>query len=199
MSLQLTDVPLILASQSAIRAKVLQDAGLMAESVPSNVDENILKAEIVEPDVLARCLAEQKALKVSVQYPEALVIGADQVLACGDRLFDKPADMAEARDNLKFLAGKRHELHSGVALVRDGDCLWSQTVTARLKVKSMTDTFLDAYLEAAGDAILGSVGCYRLEEVGIQLFEEIDGDHLTIFGLPLLQLLPQLRKYRAVL
>ena len=199
MSLQLTHVPLVLASKSAIRAKVLQDAGLHVEIVPSHIDEDILKAEIADPERLAEALAVEKAKTVSAQHPSSLIIGADQIMVCDGRQFDKPANMREARNNLKFLAGKQHVLLSGIALIQNNVCLWSQTVTAKLRVKQMTDAYLDAYLAAAGETILSSVGCYRLEDVGIQLFEEIEGDHLTIYGLPLLQLLPQLRNYGAVL
>ena len=199
MSLQAENVPLVLASKSAIRAKVLRDAGLQAQIIPSELDEGILKARISGPGKLAQALAEEKARTVSAEHPGALVIGADQVMACEGRQFDKPANMEEARENLKFLAGKQHVLYSGIALVQAGERLWAETVSAKLRVRPMTDAYLDAYLEAAGEAILSSVGCYRLEDVGIQLFEEIEGDHLTIYGLPLLQLLPQLRKYGAVL
>jgi len=199
MSLQSPDVPLVLASKSAIRAKVLADAGIKAETVPSGVDEDLLKARISSPEDLAQALAIEKALAVSAERPDALVIGADQIMVCDGRQFDKPADMAEARENLKFLAGKQHMLLSGIALVRGGSCLWAQTVPAKLRVRAMTEAYLDAYLAAAGDSILGSVGCYRLEDVGVQLFESIDGDHMTIYGLPLLHLLPHLRAYGAVL
>ena len=199
MSLQNTNIQIVLASKSAIRAKVLTDAGLRIDVMPSGVDETIRKSEVKEPSALAQTLAVDKAIFVSNQKPDALIIGADQVMVCEGRLFDKPANMKEARENLAFLAGRQHQLLSGIALVQNGQTLWSQTVTASLRVRPMTDEVLDAYLAAAGESILNSVGCYRLESVGVQLFEEIDGDHMTIYGMPLLQLLPQLRKLGAVL
>ncbi len=198
MSLQNQNMRLVLASKSDIRAKVLKDAGLAFDIIPSKLDENILKAERQNGEDLARELAIAKAMAVSATNSGALIIGADQIAICEGRLFDKPISMAAARENLMFLSAKRHSLLSGVALVKNGECLWSKTVQAQLTVRELTPDFLDAYFAVAGEAILNSVGCYRLEGVGVQLFEKIEGDHLTIYGMPLLQMLPQLRKLGVV-
>ena len=197
-TLQNPEHELVLASKSQIRADVLTQAGLSFEVVPSGVDEDELKAEISDPHVLAQALAVAKAKAISASRPDAFIIGADQVMLCAGRVFDKPSSMQEARDNLAFLSGKPHQLLSGIALVRGGDVLWSDTIVATLYVRALSAQDLSLYLAAAGESILSSVGCYRLEDVGIHLFEKIEGDHLTIYGLPLLHLLPQLRHYGVV-
>ncbi|MGC6475993.1 MAG: Maf family protein [Parvibaculales bacterium] len=194
-TLQNLDHDLVLASKSQIRADVLSQAGFSFEVVPSGVDEDELKAEISDLHALARALAVAKAKTVSATRPEAFIIGADQIMQCAGRVFDKPSSMQEARDNLAFLSGKPHQLLSGIALVRGGEVLWSDTIVATLHVRTLSEQDLSLYLAAAGESILSSVGCYRLEGVGIHLFEKIEGDHLTIYGLPLLPLLPHLRQW----
>jgi septum formation protein len=126
--------------------------------------------------------------------PRRLVVGADQTLALGERRFDKPRDSAAAREQLQTLAGKTHHLHSAVALARDGGVLFDGTDTARLTMRNLSSSFLDSYVDAAGSALLDSVGAYQLEKLGIHLFERVDGDHFTILGLPLLKLLEFLRR-----
>ena len=183
--------PLTLASKSAVRAEVLKGAGLSFSIAPSGVDEDALKqTHAGDPPGLAVALAEAKAKAVSA---EGLVIGADQLLQCDGRLFDKPADMQEARHNLQFFRGKTHYLIGGVVLVENGETIWRHDQQVALSVRDFSDDFLDAYLAAAGDKALASVGCYQLEGLGSHLFDAIDGDYFATLGLPLLPLLAALR------
>ena len=138
---------------------------------------------------IAALLAREKALAVAAQLPGRLVLGADQTLALGERRFSKPADRAAAREQLKLLRGQTHELHSAIALARDGVIVFEHREVARLTMRAFSDGFLEAYLDAAGAAVTASVGGYQLEKTGIQLFERIEGDHFIILGLPLLPLL----------
>ena len=189
--------PLVLASGSSARADMLRRAGLAFEINPAAVDEEgakvSLKAEGATAHELADTLAELKATRISAQSPGAFVIGADQVLVLEDRWFDKPGDREEARKNLQALAGKSHQLVSAAVVVRDGQRLWGHADHATLLMRPLTDDFIEGYLDAAGDAVLGSVGCYQLEGLGAQLFQRVDGDYFTILGLPLLPLLDFLR------
>lgn len=196
--------PLVLASQSGVRRDVLAGAGLAFEACVSGVDEDAIKQSSnsdgnSDERALSIALSVAKAQAVSADRPGAYIIGADQVLACDGRLFDKPADMQTARQNLAFLRGKTHSLLSGVALLRDGDILWHHCAEARLTMRDFSDDFLDTYLAQSGAEILSSVGCYRLEALGSQLFENINGDYFTILGLPLLPLLEALRQHGVVL
>lgn len=188
---------LILASGSATRAALLTQAGLIFERVPAAVDERAVEASMagsgLGPDDVAAVLAEVKAGEVAARRPGALVIGADQTLALGDRRFDKPADMEAARRQLLALSGRSHQLHSAVALVRDGTVLLRHVATATLTMRAFTPAFVGHYLAVVGERALSSVGAYQVEGYGIQLFEEIEGDHFTILGLPLLPLLKALR------
>ena len=138
-------------------------------------------------------LAREKARAVSKPMPGRLVLGADQTLALGERRFSKPADRAAARAQLMALRGQTHELHAAIAAVRDGAVVFEHRDVARLTMRAFSESFLNSYLEAAGDAVTASVGAYQLERLGIQLFERIEGDHDTILGLPLLPLLHYLR------
>lgn len=189
---------LVLASGSPARAALLRQAELDFDVVIPGVDEAAAKAAFSPDDggpmALARHLADLKAEAVSRKAPEAVVIGSDQVLACGTRLFDKPADGAAARENLRYLRGRRHELHTAAALYRDGAPLWRGEDTARLWMRRFSDAFLDRYLAAEGDRVRETVGAYRLEGRGVLLFERLEGDPCTILGLPLLSLLEALRK-----
>lgn len=146
------------------------------------------------PRDVAESLAIAKAREVSSRMEEALVIGADQVLALGDSLFHKPVDRAEALRHLELLAGRTHQLHAGLALVRGGEILWSHVETASLTMRESSEAEREAVLALEGDAVLGSVGGYRLEGPSIRLFESIDGDYFTILGLPVLPLLAALRQ-----
>ena len=190
---------IVLASASRSRRQMLRAAGLDFEIVPADVDEQAIRetlgagdAEIDAVDV-AEVLARAKAEWVSTRRPDALVIGADQVLALGSEIFEKPPDMAHARRMLRRLAGATHQLHSVVSLAEAGSSGWVYADTAHLTMRSFSESFLDDYLQRAGAGILESVGAYRLEEMGVQLFERIDGDFFTILGMPLVPLLGELR------
>jgi septum formation protein len=176
---------------------MLRDAGLAAEVASPGVDEaevkRALAAEGAPADHVALTLAELKAVRISSRRPGAFVIGADQTLVCNGVLFDKPADLAHARAQLQALRGRPHELVSAAVVAQDGAALWRETQRARLVMRAFTDAFLDDYLRQVGDDALGSVGAYRIEGLGAQLFARIEGDLFTILGLPLLPLLEFLR------
>jgi septum formation protein len=192
--------PLILASQSLARQDLLANARLPFEAVPAALDERAIEREsgLSAPGEVAQRLACEKALSVSRQYPERYVIGADQTLALGARRFSKPADRAGAAEHLRALAGQTHELHSAVAVARDGQVLFENVAVARMTMRSLDVSAIEDYLDAAGTAALSSVGAYQLEGLGIHLFARIEGDHFTILGLPLLPLLGFLRRERLV-
>ncbi|MDA9465779.1 Maf family nucleotide pyrophosphatase [Bradyrhizobium sp. CCBAU 53415] len=192
--------PLILASQSSARKMLLANAGLEFEAVTADIDERGIQAEsrLSHPREIALLLAREKAKAVSSGYPGSYVVGADQTLALGNRLFNKPAGRMQALAQLRDLAGKSHELNSAVAVARDGRIVFEDVSVARMTMREMTEAELSAYLDAAGDAVTTSVGAYQLEGVGIHLFEQIEGDHFTILGLPLLPLLAFLRHERLV-
>ena len=195
MPLWLAGEPLVLASKSASRHAILRDAGIPVAVEPADIDERAIEQRRAEQDAgeLAAVLAREKARVVAARRPGRLVLGADQTLALGERRFSKPADRAGARLQLAALRGQTHELHSAVALVRGSSVLFEHREVARLTMRSFSDRFLEAYLDAAGAAVTASVGAYQLEKVGIQLFERIEGDHFTILGLPVLPLLEFLR------
>lgn len=188
---------LILASKSVTRRAVLDGAGVTYEAVGSGVDEDVAKAALLAkgagPKAIAQALAEQKALAVAAGRP-GLVIGADQTLEFAGALHDKVETVAEARERLKALRARPHQLHSAVAVAEGGAVIWRETESATLTMRDFSDDFLEDYLAAEGEAALGSVGCYRLEGLGVQLFERIEGDYFTILGLPLMGLLDLLRR-----
>lgn len=195
-----SSTPLILASGSETRRQMLFRAGLTFRVVPADVDERAIQRAVQEEDPeadgseIAMRLAAAKAEAVSAKFPEALVIGADQVLTYDGKVFEKPADIEGARRQLSELRGRQHQLHSAIALARGGEALWEGVDVAVLSMRRFTDAFLDTYLEEVGDKVCTSVGAYQLEGLGIQLFESIDGDYFTILGLPLLMLLDVLRE-----
>jgi septum formation protein len=196
MPLWIAPQPLVLASKSDTRGKILTAAGLRFEIRPAAIDERAVESKAGSPDAAAaaRHLARAKAHAVAASFPGRLVLGADQTLARGSKRFSKPAGRAEAAAQLRELRGRSHELHSGLALVRDGAVLFDCIDSARLTMRDYSDRFLDGYLDMAGAAALASVGGYQLEGIGIHLFERIEGDYFTILGLPLLPLLAYLRK-----
>jgi septum formation protein len=191
---------LILASASTGRAAVLRDAGLSFRQEPAPIDERAIEAGMMQRDgsigagELATRLAAEKAAAVSWLHPAAIVIGADQVMECEGRLFQKPPDIAAARAQLAHLRGRMHSLNAGLAVATGGEAVWRHLDSAHLTMRDFSDAFLDAYIAAEGEALLGCVGAYRIEGRGIQLFSRVDGDHFTIIGLPLLPLLGYLRE-----
>ncbi len=188
---------LVLASGSRTRAVMLEQAGVSAVLDKPLVDEDEVKAagraEGVSADIVAEALAELKAQRITRRHPGALVVGADQMLECEGRWFDKPADRAAARAQLLDLRGKTHRLVSCAVVVRDGERMWHQIDSARLTMRNFSEAFLDDYLDRVGDDVLHSVGAYQLEGLGAQLFHRVEGDFFTILGLPLLPLLGFLR------
>lgn len=187
----------ILASRSAARQALLRGAGVAFSAVDSGVDEGVLKSQILDaggtPAEVASALAREKALAVSCSRP-GLVIGADQTLDFEGRLHDKPESLAEAAERLRAMRGRTHALHAAVAAARDGVVVWEVLSTAELEMRNFSDAFLEAYLAAEGDDVLASVGAYRLEGPGVQLFSAIRGDYFTILGLPMTGLLELLRR-----
>ncbi len=197
---------LILASASAARRHMLEAAGLEVETIPAHIDEEEIKlalhAEQAPARQAAEALAELKARRVghiaAQQGDQRFIIAADQMLVCENEWFDKPADLAAARRQLQRLRGKPHQLVSAVVVARAGGIVWRHIDTATLTMRDFSDDFLDAYLAQAGAAVLGSVGAYQLEGLGVQLFSRIQGDYFTILGLPLLPLLTFLRDNRVL-
>jgi septum formation protein len=190
---------LILASASATRRAVLESAGLVIDVVPANIDEAAIRDAILDATTgaegadIASVLAAEKARLVSETHRDALVVGADLVLALGGKIFGKAESIAEAREILTMLRGRTHELISAVALARNGTVHWQTSAFAEMTVRKFSDEFLGCYLEKLGDRVLRSVGCYEIEGPGAQLFEHIDGDYFTILGIPLIELLSRLR------
>jgi septum formation protein len=200
MGLWLGKSPLVLASQSSARKMLLANAGLEFKAVTADIDERGIQAasKLSSPREIGLLLAREKAKAVSAHHPGSYVIGADQTLALGNRLFNKPAGRDQAMAQLRDLAGNSHELNSAVAVAHDGKIVFEDVSVARMTMRAMTEVELSAYLDAAGDAVTTSVGAYQLEGLGIHLFERIEGDHFTILGLPLLALLAFLRRERLV-
>ena len=189
---------IVLASKSAARRAVLEGAGVAFEVSVAGVDEEAVKASLTgegaSPRDVADALAELKAIRVSAKR-DGFVIGSDQTLELDGQLYDKAETVEAARERLKLLRGKPHKLHSAVVVAKDGAPIWREVVSATLTMRDFSDDFLEAYLEGEGEAALGSVGCYRLEGPGAQLFSKIEGDYFAILGLPLMGLLDLLRRH----
>lgn len=194
---------LVLASASASRKALLERAGLRFEAIPAHVDEAEVKraaqSDALPPADAALLLADLKAQRVARRMPEALVIGSDQLLVCGETWFDKPADMAEARAHLLALRGRAHVLVTAIVCHRHGQRVWHHVAQPRLTMRTFSDAFLDAYLAAEGEALTTTVGAYRLEGLGVHLFDRVEGEHAAILGLPLLPLLGFLRQHRVLI
>jgi septum formation protein len=193
---------IVLASASTVRAALLRAAGIEFSIEAAAIDEAPLKLEMRatgQPAIAcALALAVAKARDVSKNHPDALVIGADQILALGNEWLDKPVDLDEARTQLLKLRGDRHVLATTACVVRAGETLWSGTSVPELTMRRFSDSFLDDYIVAEGESLLGSVGAYRLEGRGVQLFSQLEGDHFAILGLPLIELLEFLRQRGAL-
>lgn len=194
----MTGPRIILASGSAARRTMLEGAGLTFEVKPALVDEAALREHMIREDAsvssIAEGLAELKAATVSRRNADALVIGADQILVLGHDVMEKPASVAEARTTLQRLRGQTHSLISAVVLARGDNLLWAYADEARLTMRDFSDAFLEHYLESDDPGLLESVGAYRVEGPGVQLFEKIEGDYFTIMGMPLLPLLDVMRQ-----
>jgi septum formation protein len=188
---------IILASNSAIRKTLLAQAGVEFTTQASRVDEETIKASLLaegaKPREVADALAEYKALRVAGRSPHDLVIGCDQVLECEGVLYDKASDLDAARAKLVALRGKPHNLLSAAVIYEGGKPVWRTVGRAQLFMRDFSDEFLDAYLTRNGEKILQSVGCYLLEEEGVQLFTRIQGDYFTVLGFPLLEVVEFLR------
>jgi septum formation protein len=200
MTIWRANKPLILASQSRARKMLLANAGLSFELVPADIDERGLQqgSKLSGPGEIAKLLAREKAIWVSVRNAGHYVIGADQTLALGNRLFNKPDGRAAAAEQLRALSGQTHELHSAIAVAIDGKIAFETVAVARMAMRPLSGDEIRLYLDEAGEAVTTSVGAYQLEGLGVHLFERIEGDHFTILGLPLLPLLGFLRRERLI-
>lgn len=192
----MSNLNIILASGSAIRRKILTDAGVPFEVVVKPVDEAAIKASMLAEGApirdIADALAEAKAVRVSRQT-SGLVIGADQIMEMDGQLFDKPRDMAEARARLLSMRGKAHHLVGSVVICEDGAPVWRYASRTTLHVRAFSEAFIDHYLESEGQAVLQAVGAYKFEERGAQLFTKVEGDFFSILGLSLLPVMDYLR------
>lgn len=187
---------LILASSSASRQMLMRNAGLTFSAEPADIDERAIDAALEKdgatPDRIAVELAKAKALAVSAVKPDAIVVGCDQTMSLGSRIYHKPKDMAQAHANLMSLSGKTHRLNCGAAIARNGEIIWEIVTLADMTMRELDPAFVDRHLQRVGEKVLSSVGAYQLEGEGIQLFSAIEGDYFTILGLPLLPLLTKL-------
>jgi septum formation protein len=200
MSVTVSAREIVLASGSRARREMLAAAGVHFTVQPADVDEPAIRARMrevdanVDPKKIAAVLAGAKAEDVSGKIAGSLIIGADQVLALGDELLSKAPSTDAAREALRKLRGRTHELHSAVAFAENGNITWAHVATARLTMRDFSDAFLDDYLLRAGDQVRQSVGAYELEGLGVQLFDKIEGDYFTVLGLPLMPVLAELRE-----
>jgi len=193
--------PLVLASQSASRRTMLTAAGVMHEAVPAHIDERAVEVSLGDaaaPEI-ARALSVAKAQAVAKSRLEAWVLGSDSLVSVAGRRFDKPSSRSEAGEHLRYFSGRTIELHSAAALVRAGEVRWSVASCAHLVVRDLSEDFIHAYLDEEWPAIAQTVGCFRIEGMGVQLFEGIDGDQFTVLGMPLIEVLGALRDHGVLL
>ena len=192
----------VLASASAVRTRLLTAAGVPHETAPAAVNEGAVRAQMLETSSahasIAEALAELKAQTIGPVHPDAIVLGADQVLSCDGELFEKPVGREGVRVHLERLSGKRHSLFVSVCAVVNGGVVWQHTEGAAMRMRTLSEDFIDRYVALAGDSACKSVGAYELEGLGAQLFSEIDGDFFSILGLPLLPVLDFLRRENVV-
>jgi septum formation protein len=190
----------VLASNSPSRRAMLDAAGVAYEAVPAQLDERALEAAIAGAGAgdVALTLAEAKALAVSAVRPGSLVLGSDSLVEVNGRRFDKPANREAAAEHLRQFSGQAMQLHSAAAIARNGAVLWRHGELARLQVRTLSDDFIADYLAAEWPAVAGCVGVFRIEALGVQLFEQIDGSHFTVLGMPLLAVLAALRDHGAL-
>ena len=193
---------IVLSSTSETRRKLLSQTGLYFKTAKPPVDESVIKAALKKAGAnaaqVADTLAESKANSVGMIIPGAYIIGADQMLECDGEWFDKPADRDGARRHLESLRGKTHELITAAVIAHEGRVIWRHTEIAKMTMRDFSESFLDTYLDKAGEGIVRSVGAYELEGMGSQLFEKIEGDFFSILGLPLIPLMGALREAGAV-
>ena len=196
MGLWLADTPLVLASQSSARRTLLTAASVPVEAHPADLDERGLESAVMAQSAgaVAALLAREKAIAVESRYRGRLTLGADQTLTLDAKRFAKPVDREAARAQLRELCGRTHELHSAIAFVQHGAVLFEHLGVARLTMRNFSESFLELYVDAIGDAATASVGAYQIEGPGMQLFERVDGDYFTVLGLPLIEALEFLRR-----
>ena len=195
-------LPIVLASASATRAAVLKGAGVGFSIHAAQIDEDSVKHSMHSANRsaldTAQALSDLKASQVSLGDPEALVIGGDQMLVCSDTWFDKPRDLATVREQLCLLRGRAHELLTAISVARGGAVIWRFSVTSELVMRCFSDEFLDRYVESEREHACNSIGGYRLEGLGVQLFSKINGEYYDILGMPLISLLNFLREHGAI-
>lgn len=200
----LTTEPIVLASGSAARRQLLENAAIEVVVDPANVDEDAIRSALLADDHamsgddLAEVLARAKADRVTARHPGRLVLGADQTLSCADTLYAKPDTLAEAQTQLLALRGQTHRLHSAVVLARDSDVVWATVVSADVTFRDFSAAVVGRYLSHVGEAATHSVGCYHLEGAGLHLVEKVSGDYFTVLGLPMFELMGELRRLGVV-
>lgn len=189
---------IIIASKSSTRRKLLQQADIKCEFIPANIDEDTIKKSLISEGAssadIVDTLAEYKALKIANKFPIDLVIGSDQVLICNNQIISKANNLKEAELTLKLLRGKPHTLLSAAVIYENAKPVWRTTSRAQLFMRDFTDEYLENYINISGQKVLSSVGCYLLEDIGVNLFNRIQGDYFTVLGFPLLEVLDFLRQ-----